>query len=69
MKMIDYVLKTSLERHQVATIIYQNGEDITKRDIRIIKIENDYVEAYCYLRHQIRKFKIDNILSASLYIH
>lgn len=64
--MIDYVLKASGEKHQVITIIYQGSDKITKRNIKVIDIKENMVEAYCYLRHQIRQFKKDNILSAVL---
>ena len=64
--MIEYVLKISAENHQVITIIYQNGKDITERNIKVIKLKDKDIEAYCYLRHQVRHFKKDNILAASL---
>jgi predicted DNA-binding transcriptional regulator YafY len=62
--MTDYILKTSLTEHKIITIIYQTKDKITQRKVRVIKIENDTIEAYCYLRHQIRHFKLENILSA-----
>jgi hypothetical protein len=67
--MVDYVLQTSLIQHQDVTIIYLKGTEFTKRRIRVTEIKDDIVEAYCYLRHQQRKFKKDNILSAEKYIH
>lgn len=63
--MIDHILEASLENHQVIVIIYQKGNEITKRKIRVIRITDNDVEAYCYLRGQIRHFKKENILSAS----
>lgn len=63
--MIDHILKASLENNQVITIIYQKGSEITKRNIRVLKITDDAIEAYCYLRRQVRRFKKDNILSAA----
>jgi predicted DNA-binding transcriptional regulator YafY len=62
--MVDYVLKHALEDHQVVTIMYLRGAEITERKIKISKIKENDIEAYCYLRHQIRHFKKDNILSA-----
>jgi predicted DNA-binding transcriptional regulator YafY len=62
--MVDYILKTSLNRQKIITIIYQSKDKITQRKIKVLKIENDVVEAYCYLRHQIRHFKLESILSA-----
>jgi predicted DNA-binding transcriptional regulator YafY len=63
--MFDYELKTSLIEHKVITIMYQKGNDITQRNIKVLKLEKDTIEAYCYLRHQVRHFKRDNILAAS----
>jgi predicted DNA-binding transcriptional regulator YafY len=63
--MIDHILKASLENNMVITIIYQKGSEITKRNIRVLKITDDSIEAYCYLRHQVRRFKRSSILSAA----
>lgn len=62
--MFDYELKTSLKEHKIITIMYQKNNEITQRNIKVIKIDKDDVEAYCYLRHQIRHFKKENILAA-----
>lgn len=66
--MVDYVLKNSLHDHTIVTIMYQRGEEITERDIRVIKLTDKDIEAYCYLRHQVRHFKRENILAA-MYSH
>jgi predicted DNA-binding transcriptional regulator YafY len=63
--MFEYVLKRSLQDHRIVTIMYLRGEDITQRNIRIMKLTDDDIEAYCYLRHQIRCFKKENILAAT----
>lgn len=62
--MFDYVLINSLKDHRIVTIMYQGRKDITQRDIRIMKVMDKDIEAYCYLRHQIRHFKKENILAA-----
>lgn len=62
---IDYILNTSLEKHCIITIMYQNGDEITQRDIRVIKNRDGNIEAYCLLRHGIRIFKKDKILAAT----
>ena len=61
--MFDYELKTSLGEHEIITIMYQKNNEITQRNIKVLKINDADVEAYCYLRHQIRHFKKDNILA------
>jgi predicted DNA-binding transcriptional regulator YafY len=66
--MNDYELKTSLSGHKVITIIYQKNEEITQRKIKVLKINDNDIEAYCYLRKQIRHFKKENIL-ATQYTH
>ena len=61
--MDEYMLKNSLLDHKIVTIMYQRGKEITQRDIRIMKLMDKDVEAYCYLRHQVRHFKKGNILA------
>ena len=62
--MADYVLKNSLQDHRIVTIMYQRVKVITQRNIRIMKLNDKDIEAYCYLRHQVRHFKKENILAA-----
>ena len=62
--MFDYVLKNSLLDHRIVTIMYQRGREITQRNIKITKLEDNDIEAYCYLRKQVRHFKKENILAA-----
>ena len=61
--MDEYMLKNSLQGHTIVTIMYQRGKEITQRDIRIMKLMDKDVEAFCYLRHQVRHFKKENILA------
>jgi len=63
--MIQHVLRASLERNWIVTIIYMKNGQITQRDIKVLKISGNNIEAFCYLRNQIRIFKMDNILSAT----
>jgi predicted DNA-binding transcriptional regulator YafY len=63
--MFDYEIRTSLNEHKVITIMYQKGNEITQRNIKVLKLEKDTIEAYCYLRHQVRHFKKDNILAVA----
>jgi predicted DNA-binding transcriptional regulator YafY len=41
-------------------------DKITERNIKVKEISEDKVKAYCYLRREIRYFKIENILSAKI---
>jgi hypothetical protein len=63
--MIEHVLRASLERNWVITIMYDKGEEITIRNIKVLQIEGDNIKAFCYLRGEKRRFKKENILSAA----
>lgn len=65
--MLDYVLIYSLEKGKKINIRYKKDNKVTLRDIKVLKIQNDDIKAYCYLRHEIRSFKKGNILSAIMY--
>ena len=61
---MEHVLKSSLDTHKSITIIYQKEKEITQREVKVLKIKDNDIEAYCYLRRQIRHFKKENILAA-----
>ncbi|MCM8709828.1 hypothetical protein M2651_02170 [Clostridium sp. SYSU_GA19001] len=63
--MVNHILKASYERNLIITIMYQKGNDITMRNIRVLEIKEDRIMAYCYLRRENRVFKKENILSAA----
>lgn len=63
--MTEYIIKKAINEMKKIDIIYMNGTGITERQIKPIKIMGDVLEAYCYMRRSIRKFKMNNILSAS----
>lgn len=62
--MIDHVINYSLENHRAVDIIYMKGMEITKRRIKVIKIDNDIIKAIDLAKGQIRSFKKDFVLSA-----
>ncbi len=62
--MTNYILNFSKDKD--CFIIYQKGNEITQRKIRVMEVTDDYVRAWCYLRNQPRVFRRENILSASL---
>lgn len=62
--MIEHILKASQEQHKVVSIIYLKGAEITKRNIRVIDMDDDNVKAMCFLRHQPRIFKRESIIAA-----
>lgn len=65
--MIEHILKASLERDWIITIIYQGSSGISKRNIKVLEIQDKNIKAYCYLRKQIRYFNKDGILSAAYF--
>jgi len=65
--MIEHMLKASLERGSIITIIYNGKSGISERNIKVLEMNDGKVKAYCYLRKQIRYFKLENILSAAYY--
>ena len=65
---MEHVLKSSLDAHKIITIMYQKNKEITQRKVKVLKMKDDDIEAFCYLRKQIRHFKKENILAAQ-YTH
>ena len=58
------LLIRSLEAKHLVEIIYSNNEGrLTQRVITVIEITDWHIKAYCHLRHNIRMFKRDHILS------
>lgn len=56
----------SMEKYigRVVEIIYMGKhENITKRNIRVVSVEDGVVKAYCLKYRAPRIFKIDNILA------
>jgi len=62
---IEHILRTSLERGWIITIIYSGSNGISERNIKVLELQDDSLKAYCYLRKQVRFFKMDSILSAA----
>ena len=66
--MINYFLKASLERNRIIRIMYLKDNEVTERNIRVLDISDSSIRAFCFLRSQIRVFKLENILSATFKI-
>ncbi|BCB03082.1 hypothetical protein KH172YL63_12150 [Bacillus sp. KH172YL63] len=59
------LLLRSLKNRLSIEIIYLNErQQCTKRKISVKKIEENHILAYCFLRRDMRKFKIQDILAA-----
>lgn len=63
---MEKVLKLSLELNRPIVIMYMSKKGISRRKIKIMRLEDDRIYAYCFLREKYRYFIIDNILSAQL---
>lgn len=57
-------LLKALERKSLVDMMYisKSGE-ITKRSIKVTKVDNDTFKAYCFAKHASRTFIIDNVLA------
>ncbi|WP_226666099.1 hypothetical protein [Metabacillus litoralis] len=63
--MINYFLTFSLQKNKPITIIYlSNDGKVSQRKVLVKKIGHDKMIAYCFLRHHIRTFTLNNVLSA-----
>ena len=67
--MVAFIINQALKMQKKIEIIYLCDKGITKRVIKPIKLENDTLEAYCFTRKAIRKFKLEGILSAGYVIN
>ena len=65
--MVEHMLKASLERGSIITIIYNGKSGMSERNIQVLEMQEDKIKAYCYLRKQVRYFKLGSILSAAYY--
>lgn len=63
------ILKAFKYQQLIDMMYMANDGIISKRRIKILKISGDSFQAYCFLRHKKRTFKIDNVLSVMPVIH
>ncbi|RLL47727.1 WYL domain-containing protein [Oceanobacillus piezotolerans] len=57
-------LSRAIKNQKKIEIIYiASNKQITKRTIRAIKLQEQYLLAYCYSKRSIRLFKLNNILA------
>ena len=57
-------LLESMRYGQIVDVMYmaKSGE-VTKRRLKVIKLQGDSFQAYCFLRNTKRTFLIDNVLA------
>ncbi len=61
--MIDCINKAVQTRSKVDIIYLSQSHFISKRTIQIISYTDEHIIAFCYMRRQLRTFKITNILA------
>lgn len=61
--MKEQILKAFKYQQLVDMMYMANDGSISKRRIKILKVSGDSFQAYCFLRHKKRTFKMDNVLS------
>lgn len=64
-------MKNEILRHirlgKVVEIMYiDQRKQLTRRLVKLIRIEGEYVQAFCYVKRAPRMFKISNILAICL---
>lgn len=54
----------SLQQKEKIMIFYiDNSNNVTQRIVRVIRIDDNAIVAYCFYRKKVRTFKLNNILS------
>lgn len=62
---MEFLLKDSFENQRPIKIFYiDRTEKISERIVRVEKMTDRYIQAYCYWRKEMRVFKRERILSA-----
>lgn len=59
-----YFIESINTKKKIEIIYLSQDNKTTQRTIRVIKINEDKILAYCFLKKQVRIFKIENILAA-----
>ncbi|GGC81220.1 hypothetical protein GCM10007216_09700 [Thalassobacillus devorans] len=66
MKNIDNILSRAKEDGKTIELIYlSKGNDFTHRVVKVLRVNEEEILAFCYIRRQVRRFKKANILSAA----
>ncbi|ALC83394.1 MULTISPECIES: hypothetical protein [Bacillus] len=62
---MDFLLRRSMKENMPVEIIYDKGNEFSKRMINVFEIEQDHVKAFCYTRNQMRTFRTERILAVA----
>lgn len=58
------IVKKAIQNNYLLDMIYlSEAGQMTKRRIKVFKMENECIYAFCFLRQSKRSFKMSNILA------
>lgn len=63
-------LMKCMERNQLVELMYMDSKgNISKRRVKVLKIQGDTFQVFCFKRNAKRTFIIDNVLAFVPIIH
>lgn len=58
------LLEKYFSRGQIVELMYLSmSGTISKRIVKVLKINDDYFQAYCFMKNAKRTFRIENVLA------
>lgn len=57
------LMRSIQSKEKIEMIYLSKDNQVSQRMIRVLKINDEMIMAYCYTRRTIRTFKLENILS------
>jgi len=64
------IILKSMQLNQIVEMIYiNNNGEISKRRVKVLRVEGNTFKAYCFLRNTKRTFKVENVLAFVPIIH
>ncbi|WP_430787521.1 hypothetical protein VBD025_16680 [Virgibacillus flavescens] len=58
------MIMRSIQNKEKLEMIYLSSDNcVSQRVVRVLKLNDDMIMAYCYTKRTIRTFKLENILS------
>lgn len=61
--MLEELVKSKVFNKSLDMIYIANDGAISKRRVKVLRINQDSFQAYCFLRGSKRTFRIDNVLA------
>ncbi|MGM8213373.1 WYL domain-containing protein [Virgibacillus sp. W0430] len=58
------IISRAIQSKEKIDIIYLSRDNqVSRRVIRVLAVNEQYIKAYCFLKKEVRTFRVDNILS------